>query len=74
MIITLEPDLESAASHLAQKRGVDPHVLAIDALRKRFLPHAAPCPRTMNGSVYCWASRPTAAALSHESLTAKGYE
>jgi hypothetical protein len=38
MVITLEPDLESAVTDLASRQGVAPEVLALNALRERFLP------------------------------------
>ena len=37
MVLTLEPDLESALNDSAQKQGVAPEVLALTALRERFL-------------------------------------
>ncbi len=37
MVITLEPELEAALNAAASHRGVAPEVLALDALRERFL-------------------------------------
>jgi hypothetical protein len=37
MVITIGPDLESTLNDLAHKQGVAPEVLALDALRERFL-------------------------------------
>jgi hypothetical protein len=37
MVITLGPDLETALNDLARKQGVAPEVLALNALRERFL-------------------------------------
>jgi hypothetical protein len=37
MVITLGPELEAALSELASRRGVAPEVLALNALRERFL-------------------------------------
>ena len=37
MTITLGPDLESVLNDLAQQQGVAPEVLALNALRERFL-------------------------------------
>jgi hypothetical protein len=37
MVITLGPDLEAALTDLARKQGVAPEVLAVNALRERFL-------------------------------------
>ena len=42
MVITLEPELEAALSEAARRRGVAPELLALDALRQRFLHAAAP--------------------------------
>ncbi len=41
MVITLTPQLEAVLSEQAQRRGVAPEVLALDALRERFLPESA---------------------------------
>jgi len=38
MVITLGPDLEVALNELARRQGVAPDILALDALRKCFLP------------------------------------
>ncbi len=45
MVITLGPDLEAALSDAARKEGVSPEVLALNALRERFLGHAELQPR-----------------------------
>jgi hypothetical protein len=37
MVITLGPDLEAALTDQARKQGVAPEVLAVNALRERFL-------------------------------------
>ena len=37
MVVTLSPELADALSKVAQQRGVAPEVLALDALRERFL-------------------------------------
>jgi hypothetical protein len=42
MVITLGPDLEAALSEQARKQGVAPEVLALNALRERFLPRPLP--------------------------------
>ena len=42
MVINLPPQLEAALRQQAQRRGVDPQTLALDALRERFLIPAAP--------------------------------
>jgi Fe2+ transport system protein FeoA len=41
MVITLTPQLEAVLSEQARRRGTVPEVLALDALRERFLPEVA---------------------------------
>jgi hypothetical protein len=41
MVITLGPELEAALNELARRQGVAPEVLALNALRERFLGAAA---------------------------------
>lgn len=41
MVITLSPELEAALNEAANRQGVAPEVLAINALRERFLGVAA---------------------------------
>lgn len=38
MTITLSPDLAAALTERAQRQGVTPEALALDALRKQFVP------------------------------------
>jgi hypothetical protein len=40
MVVTLTPQLEAVLSEQARRRGVAPEVLALDALRERFLPES----------------------------------
>jgi hypothetical protein len=42
MVITLGPELEKALNDLARRRGVPPEVLALEALRDRFLAPTRP--------------------------------
>ena len=42
MVITLGPELEAALNEQARRRGVAGEVLALDALRERFLAPALP--------------------------------
>jgi hypothetical protein len=42
MVITPDPQLEAALTAAAQKQGVAPEALALDALRQRFLPRPLP--------------------------------
>jgi hypothetical protein len=41
MVITLGPELEAALKEAARQRGVAPEMLALNALRERFLDTAA---------------------------------
>lgn len=45
MVITLDRELESALSELAQRQSVSPEALALRALRERFLPQPVTEPR-----------------------------
>jgi hypothetical protein len=45
-VITLDSDVETALSELAQQRGVSAEVLALEALRDRFL---SPTPAAKSG-------------------------
>jgi hypothetical protein len=42
MVITPDPELEAALTAAAQKRGVTPDALALEALRQKFLPRPLP--------------------------------
>jgi hypothetical protein len=42
MVLNLTQQLEAALREQAQRRGVSPEVLAVDALRARFLPNRPP--------------------------------
>jgi hypothetical protein len=44
MTLTLTPEIESALAEEARKQGTTPEVLALDCLRERFVPAAAPAP------------------------------
>ena len=45
MVITLGPELEATLNETARRQGVAPEVLAVNALRERFLAAAALQPR-----------------------------
>ena len=45
MVITLDPELEAALNEQARRQGVAPEVLALNALRERFLAAARLQPR-----------------------------
>lgn len=42
VVLVLDPNLAAAVGEFARQRGVAPDVLALDVLRERFLPPAAP--------------------------------
>src|SRR5207253_10682146 len=73
MIITVEADLEAVLNDLARRQGVTPEVLALNALRERFL---APARRVQPQDE--WERRlPEVAtdcgvALSHEAVSSEG--
>lgn len=73
MVVTLDPELETAFKELARRQGVDPEVLALKALRERFLAVAMLRPRDdwerklLGLAKDCGVSLPNS-ALSRESL------
>jgi hypothetical protein len=73
MVITVGHDLEAALIDLARKQGIAPEVLALQALRERFLaPALVPPPRD------AWERRLRSAAtdcgvsLSNEAVSSEG--
>jgi hypothetical protein len=74
MVITLTPQLQAALSEQARRRGVAPEVLALGALRERFLPGALPIEprddwerRLFGAAIDCGVSVPDS-ALSSDGL------
>ena len=73
MVITLGPELETTLNELARRQGVAPEVLAINALRERFLPTSVLQPRDewerglLDAARDCGVSLPDS-ALSREGL------
>jgi len=74
MVITLPPRLEAALSEQARRRGVAPEVVALDALRERFLAGSADLEprdewerRLLEAATDCGVSL-SDAALSREEL------
>jgi hypothetical protein len=73
MVITLDSELESALIELAGRQGIGPEVLALNALRDRFLASAALRPRDewerglLAAARDCGVSLPDS-ALSSEAL------
>ncbi|MCI0456961.1 MAG: hypothetical protein L0Z62_08280 [Gemmataceae bacterium] len=73
MVITLGPDLESALNDLARKQGVAPEVLALNALRERFLAPALRIqPRDEWERRLLGAATDCGVALSHEAVSSEG--
>jgi hypothetical protein len=71
MIVTLGPELEAAVKEQARRQGLSPEVLALNALRERFLGTASPVPsqdeweRRLRGLAKdCGVSLPDAAVSS----------
>jgi hypothetical protein len=73
MVITLGPDLESVLNDLARDQGVAPEVLALNALRERFL---VPIPRVQPRDDWerrlLEAASDCGVALSHEAVSSEG--
>jgi hypothetical protein len=73
MVITLTPDLSAALNDLARKQGVAPEVLAVNALRERFL---APAPRVQPrdewGRGLLAAASDCGVSLSNEAVSSEG--
>lgn len=73
MMITLEADLKAALNDLARKQGVAPQVLALDALRKRFLhPASSLQPRDEWERGLLAAARECGTSLSNEAPSGEG--
>jgi hypothetical protein len=73
MVITLEVDLEVALNELARKQGVAPEILALKALRERFLaPGQQAQPRDDWERRLLEAASDCSVALSHEAVSSEG--
>ena len=73
MVITLGPDLEPVLKDLAQKRGVTPEVLALEALRERFLNRPLPFePRDEWERGLLAIGTDCGVSLSNEALSSEG--
>ena len=73
MVITLEPDLESALNDLARKQGVAPEVLALNALREKFLARATRVePRDEWERRLLEAASDCGVSLSNEAVSSEG--
>jgi hypothetical protein len=74
MVIKIGPELEAALNEVARREGVAPEVLAVNALRERFLTAATPVTpqdewerRLLGAATDCGVSLPHS-ALSSEGL------
>jgi hypothetical protein len=73
MVITLPADLAGALSDLARKQGVDLEVLAVNALRERFLNSPLQVqPQDEWGRGPLTAASDCGASLSNEAVSSEG--
>ncbi len=73
MVVTLSPDLEIALKAAAQRAGISPESLALDALRQRFLVSRPIIePRDDWERALLAIGRPYGANLSNEALSSEG--
>jgi hypothetical protein len=72
MVINLTPQLEAAISEEAQRRGVAPEALALEALRERFLPAAPLQPRDEWERRLLEAATDCGVSLSNEAVSSEG--
>jgi hypothetical protein len=72
MVITLGPELETALNEQADRQGITPEVLAVNALRKHFLPAVAPQPRDEWERRLLEAASDCGVSLSNEALSSEG--
>jgi predicted transcriptional regulator len=73
MVITLSPDLTAALNELARKQGVNPDVLALNALRDRFLAPALKVkPQDEWGRGLLAAASDCGISLSNEAVSSEG--
>ena len=73
MVITPDPELEAALTAEAQKQGVAPDALALQALRQKFLPRPLPFePRDEWERTLLSAASDCGVSLSHEAVSSEG--
>ena len=73
MVIILTPDLAAALNDLARKQGVAPEVLAVNALRERFLAAAVKVePRDEWGRGLLAAASDCGVSLSNDAVSSEG--
>lgn len=71
MIVTLDPELESAITELARRHGVTPEGLALDALRAKFLAANSLQPRDEWERGLLAAARDCGVSLSDAALSSE---
>jgi hypothetical protein len=73
MVITLGPELEAALNDLARRQGVAPEVLALNALRDRFLAPTPPVePQDDWERCLLQAATDCGVSLPHSALSSEG--
>jgi len=72
MTLTLEVDLEAALNEQARRQGIAPEVLAVNALRERFLVAAALQPRDEWERGLLEAARDCGVSLPNSALSSEG--
>ena len=72
MVIDLGPELEAAVNELARRQGVSPEVLALKALRERFLPTSALEPRDEWERALLGAARDYGVSLPDWAVSSEG--
>jgi hypothetical protein len=72
MVLTLSPELEAALNKAANQRGVAPEVLAMDALRERFLGAASLQPQDEWERGLLEAARDCGVSLPDSALSSEG--
>jgi hypothetical protein len=72
MVITVGSDLEAALNDLARKQGVAPEILALQALRERFLAPALVPPRDEWERRLRSAATDCGVSLSNEAVSSEG--
>jgi len=69
MVITLDPELESALNEVARQKGVAPEVLALNVLRERILSMHVLLPRDEWERELLKAATDCGVSLSNEALS-----
>jgi hypothetical protein len=72
MTVTLDPELESALREQANRQGLPPEVLALKALRERFLAVQPLAPHDEWESGLLAAARPWGICLPDSALSSEG--